>query len=102
MKAPSSYTNGCPLQMRVRRPALTVFLERSLAASHCQNDAELCLAVHHARVSLARFFQWISFDHGTHAAQFGKVQRILGIRRRSRGPALNRSTSGNELHRRDL
>jgi len=35
--------------------------------SHRQNDAELCLATHHARVSLGRFFERIGFNHGPHA-----------------------------------
>src|SRR5450432_1853376 len=35
--------------------------------SHRQNDAELCVAAHHARVSLVRLFEWICFNHGTHA-----------------------------------
>ena len=72
------------------------------ANSHRQNDAKLCLAAHHARVSLARFFERICFNHRTHAGQFGEVQCVLGIGWRSRRPALNRSTSSNELYRRDL
>ncbi len=36
--------------------------------SHCQNDAELCVAAHHSRVSLGGFFERIGFNHGTHAA----------------------------------
>ena len=65
--------------MRFRTPVLTELLERSLATSHRQNDAELCLAAHHARVSLGRFFERIGFNHGTHAGQFGEAQRVLGI-----------------------
>ena len=38
-----------------------------LTTSHRQNDAELCIAAHHARVSLGRFFERIGFNHGTHA-----------------------------------
>jgi len=35
--------------------------------SHCQDDAELCLAAHHPRVSLGRFLERIGFNHGAHA-----------------------------------
>jgi hypothetical protein len=35
--------------------------------SHRQNDAELCLAAHHSRVSLGRFFERICFNHRTDA-----------------------------------
>ena len=35
--------------------------------SHRQNDAELCIAAHHSRVCLGRFFEWIRFNHGAHA-----------------------------------
>jgi hypothetical protein len=35
--------------------------------SHRQNDAELCVAAHHSRVSLGRFFERICFNHGTDA-----------------------------------
>jgi hypothetical protein len=38
-----------------------------LVDSHRQDDAELCLAGHHARVSLGRFFERVRFDHGTHS-----------------------------------
>ena len=37
------------------------------AHSHRQNNSELRLAAHHARVSLGRFFERIGFNHGTHA-----------------------------------
>ena len=40
---------------------------RRAPTSHRQNDAELCLAAHHPRVSLGRFFERIRFNHGTHA-----------------------------------
>ena len=41
---------------------------RCWSTSHRQNDAELCIAAHHARVSLGRFFERVRLDHGTHAA----------------------------------
>jgi hypothetical protein len=47
---------------------------------HRQNDAELGLAAHHARVSLARSFKRISFDHGAHAGHLREMQRVLLIR----------------------
>ncbi len=50
---------------------------RCWSTSHRQNDAELRLAAHHARVSLGRFFERICFNHGTHAGQFGEVQCTL-------------------------
>ena len=59
--------------------------------SHRQDDAELRVAAHHSRVSLGRFFERIGFNHGTHAGQFGEAQRVFGIGRCSRGPALNAS-----------
>ena len=36
-------------------------------SSHCQDNAELRVAAHHAGVSLGRFFERIGFNHGTHA-----------------------------------
>ena len=45
--------------------------------SHRENDAELSLAIHHARVSLLRSVEWIGLDHGSHTAQFSKVQCVL-------------------------
>jgi hypothetical protein len=39
----------------------------ALSTSHRQNDAELCVAAYHARVSLGRFFKGICFNHGMHA-----------------------------------
>src|SRR5208282_2151664 len=74
----------------------------SWSTSHRENDAKLCLAAHHARVSFGRFFERVCLDHGTHAAQFGETQCVLGVGCRSSSPALNRSTSSNELYRRDL
>src|SRR5436309_2560057 len=47
-------------------------------ASHRENDAKLCFATHHSRVGLAHFFQWIGFNHGTHAGLFGEVECVLG------------------------
>src|SRR5215469_2780375 len=38
----------------------------SLATSHRQNDAELCVAAHHSRVTLGRFLERIGFDQGAH------------------------------------
>ena len=38
-----------------------------------------CFAAHHARVSLAGFFERIGFDHRPHAGQFGEAQCVLGI-----------------------
>src|SRR5207247_11075469 len=70
-----------------------------LSPSHCQNDAELRLAAQHSFVSFSRFFERIRLNHRTHAAQFGKVERVLGIWRCSRGRALNRSTSTDQLYR---
>jgi len=70
-------------------------------ASHCQNDAELCIAAHHSRISLCCFFERLCFNHGTHASEFGESQSVLGIAWCSRGPALNASASTNELHRCD-
>ncbi|SPE28870.1 hypothetical protein SBA2_410053 [Acidobacteriia bacterium SbA2] len=75
---------------------------RLLVNSHRQHDAELCVAAQHARVSLSRFFERIGFNHGAHAGEFGEVQRILRIRRYSRHPPLDASTSNNELYWRDL
>ena len=46
-----------------------------LAPSHGQNNAELCVAAHHACVSLARF-ERIGFNHGAHTGEFGKAQGI--------------------------
>src|SRR3984885_5960720 len=69
---------------------------------HRQNNAELRFAARHARVRLGCLFERISFNHGTHSAQFGEAQCVLGIGWRSRGPALNRSTSIDELYRCDL
>lgn len=71
-------------------------------ASHRQDDAELCVTAQHACVSLGCFSERICFDHRTHGGQFGEAQGVLGIGWCSRGPALNRSASGNELYRCDL
>src|SRR4029077_18791884 len=68
---------------------------RRAPTSHRQNHAELRFAAHHARVALSRFFEWIRFNHGTHAGEFGEAQRILGISWRSGGPPLNRFNSEN-------
>ena len=73
------------------------FLSCPIRMSHRQNDAELCLPAHHSRVSLACFFERICFNHGTHAGEFGEPQCVFGIGWCARGPALNRSTSKNEL-----
>jgi hypothetical protein len=70
--------------------------------SHRENDAELRLAAHHPRVAFRRFFERISFNHGTHTCKFGEVQGVFGIRRCSRGPALKALTSADELDRCDL
>jgi hypothetical protein len=35
--------------------------------SHCQDNAELRVAAHHAGVSLGRFFERIGFNYGTYA-----------------------------------
>ena len=40
-----------------------------LSTSHRQNDAELCVAAHHAGVCLRRFFERIGFNHRAHAGQ---------------------------------
>src|SRR5271169_2104474 len=90
-----------PLQQD-RRPVLAVLLDCVVclhcpATSHGQNDAELCVAAQHARVSLGCFFERICLDHGTHAGQFGEVQCVFGIGGGSRSPALNPSTSAYEL-----
>src|SRR6266496_3691443 len=74
----------------------------AMPTSHRNNDAELGLAAQHSRVSLGRFFQRICFDHRAYAAQFGKAQCVLRVGWCSRGPALNRSTSADELYRCDL
>src|SRR3989441_1021668 len=73
-----------------------------LLSLHRQNHAELRIAADHSRVSLRRFCERIFFDHRTHPAQLRETQRVLGIRRCSRGPSLNASASGNELNRCDL
>src|SRR6266581_376150 len=70
--------------------------------SHRQNDAELCVAAHHSRVALGRFFERVGFDHRTHAGQLGESKRVLGICRRSGSPTLNRPISKNELWRCDF
>lgn len=70
---------------------------RSWSTSHGEDHAELCIAAHHPRVSLCRLFKGIGFNHGTHATQFGETQCVLRIGCCSRGPALNRSTSTDEL-----
>src|SRR5215472_13475312 len=70
--------------------------------SHCQNDTELRLAAKHALVCLGGFFERTGFNHGTHAGELGKAQRVLGIRWCSRCPTLNRSTSHDELNRCDI
>src|ERR1044071_5429408 len=70
--------------------------------SHGQYDTELSLAAHHPRIGLVRFFERIGLDHGAHVGQLGKAQRVLGIGRRSRGPALDRPASTDELDRGDL
>lgn len=44
---------------RTRRPGSNL-----TSASHRQNDAELCVAAHHPRVSLSRFFERIGFNYG--------------------------------------
>src|SRR5262249_35053654 len=69
---------------------------------HRQHNAELRVAAQHARVSLASFFERVGFDHGAHASQFGEAQRVLGVNRCARSPALNCSTAEDELYRRDL
>src|ERR1044072_5804668 len=71
-------------------------------SSHRQDDAELCVAAEHARVSLRSLFERICLNHRAHAGQLGEAQRVLGIGRRPRGPALNRPTPRDELYRRDL
>jgi hypothetical protein len=60
------------------------------------------LAAHHSRVSLGGFFERIDFDHGTHTGEFGEVQRVFGVGRRSRGPALNGLASADEFYRCDF
>jgi len=64
---------------------------------HRQNHPELRVATHHASECLGGLLERISFDHGPHTAQFGEVQRVLGICRCPRSPALNRPASGDEL-----
>jgi hypothetical protein len=64
--------NGCRFAlMPVVRYSCTsarcVSRSRYRPTSHRQNDAELCIAAHHARVGLGRFFERIGFNHGTHA-----------------------------------
>src|ERR1035437_8923144 len=83
-----------------RTNALTV--SRAWPTSHRQNDAELCVAAQHSRISLGRSFERIGFNHGTHAGQFGEAQSVLRIGWCSRGPALDGFTSANELYRSDL
>ena len=65
--------------------------------SHRQNDAELCLAAHHPRVSLACPFERVFLDHRTHARKFGEVHRVLFIGGRSGSRAFNFLSSNNEL-----
>jgi uncharacterized DUF497 family protein len=80
----------------IGRP-LTQSAAASCLTSHRQNDAELRLPAQHALVSLGRLFQRIGFNHRTHAAYFGEMQRVLGIGWCSRGPALNPAASTDEL-----
>src|SRR6478672_12971098 len=70
---------------------------RADAILHRQDNAELRVAAHHSGVGLAGFLDRIGFDHRAHAGQFGEAKRILGVRRRSRPPALKRPAAGNEL-----
>src|SRR5262245_28988378 len=53
----------------VRRLSSADSAPRSLClpTSHCQNNTELCIAAHHSSVSFSRLFEWIGFDHRTHA-----------------------------------
>jgi hypothetical protein len=75
---------------------------RGRSVSHRQNDAELCVAAHHPRVGLARSFERKRFDHGPQAGEFGAARCVLGIARRPRSVALNRSSFADELYRCDL
>ena len=65
--------------------------------SHRQNDAELCVTAHHARECFLRSFEWIGFNHGTHATQLGEAQGVLGIRWSSNRRALDGTLSADEL-----
>jgi len=55
---------------------------------HGKDDAEFGFPAHHAGVALRCFLERVDFDHGTHAGQFGELQRILGVGWCSRSPAL--------------
>jgi hypothetical protein len=46
-------------------------------ARDCQNDAETCLAAHHAVVSLGGAVQWISLDHRANAGTQAECERVL-------------------------
>jgi hypothetical protein len=64
--------------LRARRRVLALFLDcvdglHRRPTLHCENDAELCLAAHHARERLGRLFERIGFNHGPHAAEFGEA-----------------------------
>src|SRR5215831_6680742 len=67
------------------------------ATSHRQNHAELGVATHHPRISLRRLLEWISFNHRTHAGQFGEVHCVLGIRWCPYRRALDGTLSADEL-----
>ena len=61
---------GDPAQIKAKRVKKQKYdREDGVAwkASHCQDDAELCLAAQHACVSLCRLFERIGFNHGTHS-----------------------------------
>ena len=47
-----------------------------MATLHRQDDPELGVAAHHARISLGHFFQRIAFNHAAHASEFGETDGL--------------------------
>src|SRR4029077_10667695 len=65
--SPATYCSGvevvvwCRWIVDMRSPYLSGW--HCKPTSHRQNDAELCVAAHHARVTRGRFFERVGFDH---------------------------------------
>ena len=61
--------------------------------SHRQDDTELRVAAHHARVGFGGLLQGIGFDHRPHAGELGEANRVLGVGRGPRVAALDAETA---------
>src|SRR5258708_24673299 len=78
----------------------TRFQRRTVVkASHRQDDSEFRLPAHHASIAFSGFPERVCFDHGADTGHFRKAERVLGVGRNSRRPAVDPLPAEHQLRR---